>query len=151
MPANLKSLATAVVIVVEPDTKVLAAAQLMRRHHVGALVVVDAREKSKPVGILTDRDLVLAVMAEGLDAALFTAGDVMSGNLVTAAPEMDALDAVGLMRTKCLRRLVVVDDAGRLVGIATLEDMLELVAGELSCLAGAVAGARDRELAQRTC
>lgn len=149
MPATLKSLATAVVAVAEPNTKVLAAAQLMRRHHVGALVVVDAEEKSNPVGIVTDRDLVLAVMAEGLDTSLFTAGDVMSGNLVTATPEMDALDAVGLMRAKRLRRLVVVDEAGRLIGIVTLEDLLALMAGELSGLAGAVVGARDRELSQR--
>ena len=149
MPATLKSLATAVVAGAEPNTKVLAAAQLMRRHHVGALVVVDAEEKSKPVGIVTDRDLVLAVMAEGLDTSLFTAGDVMSANLVTATPEMDALDAVGLMRAKRLRRLVVVDAAGRLIGIVTLEDLLALMAGELSGLAGAVVGARDRELSQR--
>lgn len=149
MPVTLKSLATAVVAVAEPTTQVVVLAQLMRRHHVGALVVVDETEKSKPVGIVTDRDLVLAVMAEGLDTSLFTAGDVMSGNLVTATPEMDALDAVGLMRAKHLRRLVVVDSAGRLIGIVTLEDLLAQMATELSGLVSAVVGARDREVLQR--
>jgi CBS domain-containing protein len=63
MSTCLNDVATAVVAVVEPDTQALLAAQLMRKHHVGALVVVDAVEKARPVGIVTDRDLVLALMA----------------------------------------------------------------------------------------
>ena len=67
MPTRLKDFATAVVAVVEPETAALTVAQLMRQHHIGALVVVDAQDKTRPVGIVTDRDLVLALMAEGLD------------------------------------------------------------------------------------
>jgi CBS domain-containing protein len=121
----------------------------MRKHHIGALVVVDAKEKSKPLGILTDRDLVLAVMAEGLDPALFTAGDIMSVDPITATPEMDALEAIELMRAHRLRRLVIVDDQGRLAGIVTVEDLLELLTRELTSLAAAVLGSRDREFEQR--
>jgi len=62
----------------------LVLAQLMRKHHIGALVVVDAQEKSRPVGIVTDRDLVLELMAESLDPAIFNAGDIMSVDLVGA-------------------------------------------------------------------
>ena len=149
MPATLKNIATAVVAVAMPGTKVLSAAQLMRKHHVGALVVVSADDGNRPIGIVTDRDLVLAVMAEGLDPALFTVEDVMSFNLVTATPDMDALDAASLMRSQRLRRLVVTDEGGLLVGIASLEDVLALVAGELAALAGAVLGARDREVQER--
>lgn len=149
MPTRLKDFATAVVAVVEPETSAFVAAQLMRKHHVGALVVVDAAEKSSPVGILTDRDLVLALMAEGLDPKVFTAGDIMSVELVEATPEMDAMDAVTLMRRHRLRRLVIVDEAGRLTGVVTMEDILELLTRELADLAVAVIGARDREFEQR--
>ncbi len=150
MPTRLKDFATAVVAVVEPETTALVAAQLMRRHHIGALVVVEAAEKSRPVGIITDRDLVLALMAEALDPALFTAGDIMSVDLVLANPEMDAMDAVQLMRANRLRRLVIVDGEGRLTGIVTMEDILELLARELSSLATGLLGARDREFQQRS-
>lgn len=149
MPTRLKDFASVVVAVVEPETSAFAAAQLMRKHHVGALVVVDAVEQSRPVGIVTDRDLVLALMAEGLDPELFTAGDVMSVGLVLAAPEMDAMDAVALMRAHRLRRLVIVDEAGRLAGIVTMEDILELLTRELADLAAGVIGSRDREFEQR--
>ena len=149
MPTRLRDFATAMVAVAETETTALVAAQLMRKHHVGALVLVDALEKAMPVGIVTDRDLILALMAEGLDPEIITAGDIMSAPLVTASPEMDAMDAVQLMRTNRLRRLVIVDDAGRLTGIVTMEDLLELLTRELAALAAAVLGSRDREFEQR--
>ena len=149
MPTCLKDFATSVVAVVEPETTALVAAQLMRRHHIGALVVVDAEQKVTPVGIVTDRDLVLALMAEGLDPAMFTVGDIMSVGLVLAHPDMGAMEALKLMRVQRVRRLVVVDDVQRLVGIVSLEDLLELVARELAELAAAALGARDREFEQR--
>ena len=122
----------------------------MRKHHIGALVVVDAQEKTRPVGIVTDRDLVLELMAEGLDPTVFTAGDIMSVDLVLASPEMDVMEAVQLMKKHRLRRLIMADAQGRLVGIATMEDVLELLAQELASLATALAGARDREVVERT-
>ena len=149
MPTRLRDFATVSLAVAEPETTALVAAQLMRKHHVGALVVVDALEKSSPVGIVTDRDLVLALMAEGLDPEIFTAGDIMSVELVLASPDMDAMDAVQLMRTNRLRRLVIADEAGQLLGIVTLEDILELLTRELADLAAGVIGARDREFEQR--
>lgn len=149
MGAQLKDFATSLVAVVEPETPAVVVAQLMRRHHIGALVVVDAAEKTRPIGIVTDRDLVLELMAEGLDPAVFTAGDIMSVDLVLATPQMDAMEAVALMKTHRLRRLVITDDAGGLVGIVTMEDVLELLAGELANLAAGLAGARDREVDQR--
>jgi len=149
MSTRLKDFATSLVAVVEPETTALVASQLMRQHHIGALVVVEAHDKNRPVGILTDRDLVLGLMAEGLDPALFTVGDIMSVELVLANADMDAMDAVQLMRTHRLRRLILVDDAGQLSGIATMEDVLELLTRELANLATAVLGARDREFEQR--
>ena len=149
MAIQLKDFASLVVAVVEPETTALVAAQLMRRHHIGALVVVDAQEKNRPVGIVTDRDLVLELMAEGLDPAVFTAGDIMSLNLVLARPDMDAMDAVQLMQAHQLRRLVMADEAGRLAGIVTLENILEVLSRELADLAAGLAEARDRQTSQR--
>lgn len=149
MATQLKDFATSVVAVVEHETSALVVAQLMRRHHIGALVVVEAGDSGKPVGIVTDRDLVLELMAEGLDPAVFTAGDIMSIDLVLGRPEMDAMEAVQLMKTHRLRRLVIVDESGRLAGIVTMEDILELLARELAGLAAGLIGARDREVKER--
>ena len=149
MASKLIDFATSVVAVVEPETAALVVAQLMRKHHIGALVVVDAQEKNRPVGIVTDRDLVLELMAEGLDPAVFTAGDIMTVDLVLATPDMDAMEAVQLMKKHRLRRLVMTDKKGRLVGIITMEDVLELLTRELADLAAGLAGARDREATER--
>lgn len=149
MATQLRDFATSVVAVVEPETTALQVAKLMRMHHVGALVVVDAQEKSKPLGIVTDRDLVLELMAEGLDPAIFTAGDIMSLSLVLARPDMDVMEAAELMKMHRLRRLVIADDAGQLVGIVTMEDVLDLLMRELSGIVLGMAGAREREMAER--
>ena len=150
MATQLKDFATALVAVVEPETPALTVAKLMRQHHVGALVVVDAQEKTRPVGIVTDRDLVLELMAEGLDPAVFTAGDIMTVDLVVATPDMDAMDAVQLMKKHRLRRLVMVDKKGHLTGIVTMEDVLGLLTRELASMAMGLTGARDREATERT-
>jgi len=150
MAATLKSLATPIVVTATPETTSAQAAQLMRKHHVGSLVIVEAGSTSgKPVGIVTDRDLVLAVMAEELDPALFTVGDVMSVELVTAHADTDLLDAASLLRQHRLRRLIVLDDEGRVVGIAALEDLLDALSREFSELVLALRAARDRERAER--
>ena len=149
MGTRLKDFASQVVAVVEPETTALVVAQTMRRDHVGALVVVDALDKTRPVGIVTDRDLVLELMAEDLGAAVFTAGDIMSVDLVLARPDMDAMDAAQLMSTHGLRRLVITDEEGRLAGIVTLEDVLDLLARELLSLSASLAHARQREQRQR--
>lgn len=149
MATKLKEFATSPVAVVEPETSARVVAQLMRRHHIGALVVVDALDKNKPVGIVTDRDLVLELMAEGLDPAVFTAGDIMSVDLVTADPAMDAMDAVQLMRKYRLRRLVITDTDGHLAGIVTIEDVLAFMTRELADFAVDLGSARDRETRAR--
>jgi CBS domain-containing protein len=150
MAANLGALATPIVVAAHPDTSCADAARLMRQHHVGSLVVVaSGANDSKPLGMITDRDLVLAVMAEDLDPKLFTVGDVMSTPLVTAHTSTDLLEAVTLLGRHRLRRLVVTDDTGRLVGVAAMEDLLEAVAREMGTLAFALRGARDRERQQR--
>ncbi len=144
MASKLRDFATSPVAVVEPDTPARLVAQLMRHHHLGALVVVEAVDNNKPIGIVTDRDLVLELMAEGLDPAVFTAGDIMSVDLVCARPDMDAMDAVQLMRQYRLRRLVITDGSGHLAGIVTIEDVLGRLSLELAGLATDLASSTDQ-------
>jgi len=149
MATRLQDFATTQVAVVEPETTALVVSKLMRKHHVGALVVVEAGGSNRPVGIVTDRDLVLELMSEGLDPEIFTAGDIMSVDLVLGHPEMDAMEAVQLMKSHRLRRLVIADKNGSLAGIVSMEDLLLLLTRELAELTTGVAGARDREVTER--
>jgi len=112
-------------------------------------VVVEAGGKNRPLGIVTDRDLVLELMSEGLNPEVFTAGDIMSVDLVLAHPEMDVMEAVRLMKTHRLRRLVIADENGSLAGIVTMEDLLLRLTRELADLTTGVVGARDREISER--
>lgn len=150
MAETLGMLATPIVVTANPETTAAQAARLMREHHVGSLVVVDADvDSGRPLGIVTDRDLVLAVMAEDLDASLFTVGDLMSTDLALATGDAGLMLAVTTLRERRLRRLIVVDDAGRVTGVLTLEDLLDALATELGTLVQALRGARDREREQR--
>lgn len=150
MPATVASVASPIVVTAVPETTAVEAARLMRQHHVGSLVVVDSSAASgKPQGIVTDRDLVLAVMAEGLDAALFTVGDIMSTDLATVSADATVMVGIERLRERRLRRLVVLDGVGRVVGVAAFEDLLEAVVGQLGTLAQALRAARDRERRER--
>jgi CBS domain-containing protein len=115
------------------ETTVVEAAKLMRSHHVGSLVVVDqiGTGKRKPVGIVTDRDILVEVTATGLDPKTITAEDIMSSQLATVREEDTVEQTMEMMRFKGVRRLPVVDRDGGLAGIVTIDDLLELVAENL--------------------
>ena len=115
------------VVVARKGTAIQEAARLMREYHVGDLVVVDERGAVRiPVGILTDRDLVIEVLAEGVAPDTVTAGDIMTTDIVSGH-EGDSIWATLLrMRTKGIRRLPVVDGTGGLVGILTMDDLLRI-------------------------
>ncbi len=131
MATTLQDFAVSKIAVVEPETTAQNVAKLMRQHHVSAVVVVEADSHGRPVGIVTDRDLVRELMAEDLDPAVFTAGDVMVGNPVFASPSMDALEAVQLMRSLQLQQLLIGDSTDRLLGVVAMEDVLERLTLEL--------------------
>lgn len=148
---RIKEICSRVVVVAEPGTDLREAARLMRDHHVGALVVVEGSDGSKrPIGIVTDRDIVVAVVAAtDVEPETLTVGDVMSRNLVVAEESIGVFEAVDLMQDHGTRRLPVVGAEGRLVGIVTLEDVLRLVAGELTALAIAAQRSLSREVRAR--
>jgi CBS domain-containing protein len=112
------------VVTCRRDASAQALAQLMREQHVGDVVVVDEQDGHKtPVGVVTDRDLVVEVMAAGVDPAILRADDLLVGELVTAIDTELLGDAVWHMRGKGIRRLPVVDAHGHLVGILTADDI----------------------------
>jgi CBS domain-containing protein len=114
--------------IAEMQEPVIAAARRMHARKVGSLVVID--KDQRPLGIVTDRDLTIRVLAEGLDATQTTIGEVMSRLPRTVQEETAIEEALGIMRSGSFRRLPVVDRDGRLVGILSLDDILDLLAEE---------------------
>jgi CBS domain-containing protein len=138
------------VVFVEPDTSIAQAARLMREHHVGGLVVVQEKSgKRVPVGIITDRDLVIEVIAEGVDMSDITVGDIMSDQLVTAREGDDLLETLKMMRARGIRRLPVIDDDGALAGILTVDDLIDLFSEQIADLARLIAFEQKREQERR--
>ena len=132
-------------------TTVDGAARLMRDNHVGCLVVVDEVEGRRiVVGVLTDRDIVTAVVAPGLDAATLTVDDVMTTDLVTAREDDSLIDLMRSMRRKGVRRVPVVGGLDELIGVVTLDDVLGVLSEELGLLVGTVdsEGKRERKMRQ---
>ena len=138
------------VIIVQRDDTVLQAAKLMRQHHVGDLLVAEDRSGQRiPVGIITDRDLVVEIIAPELDSAVITVGDIMVTKLATVKESSGVFEAIQYMRSKGIRRLPVVNDDGGLVGIVTLDDLLVLLANELGALARLVEREQKNESSRR--
>jgi CBS domain-containing protein len=135
-----------VVICGAGDT-VLEAAQRMRDHHAGCVVVVQTRDGVRqPVGILTDRDIVVGpVAACQPDLAAIQVGEVMTHDLVTARESEGVAAALHRMRAFGLRRLPVVDDAGGLQGVIALDDVLELLSEQMTELVELISRERHRE------
>jgi len=118
------------------EASVTEVAQLMRNHHVGDLIVADTRDGMLvPVGIVTDRELVVRVLAEGVAPDVLTAGDLMTRRLVTAAESEPVHEAIERMRAEGVRRLPVVGADGTLVGILSADDITEFLAEELTGVA----------------
>lgn len=139
------------VVVIEKDASAQEAARLMRQHHVGALVVTVERDGARvPVGVLTDRDIVVEVLAEGVEMETVLAGDIMSPELVTVYEADGVWETLQRMRVKGVRRLPVVDARGILQGIVAMDDMIELLADELAQLAKLVAREQSLEKVRRS-
>lgn len=115
-----------------PNHTVREAALLMREYHVGGLVVVEENGKRKPVGIVTDRDIAISIVALGLDPDVITVGDIMGPELVTVRENQGVFETIQQMRLKGVRRLPIVWEEGALVGIVAVDDLVALFADELS-------------------
>jgi CBS domain-containing protein len=138
------------VITVQRDASVLHAAKLMRQYHVGDVVVIENRkDKVVPIGIVTDRDVIVEVIATELDSEVITVGDIMVISLAVVKSNAGILEAIQLMTSKGVRRLPVVEDDGSLIGIITLDDLLLLLAKEFGALSKLVAKEQKNESTKR--
>jgi CBS domain-containing protein len=131
----LKDVCTANVVCCGRQTTALQAASLMRHKHVGDVVVVDDPEDDGvPLGIITDRDLVIEVLGNGLDPAKTTVGSLMRTPVVIAHESEDTAQVIERMRTHGVRRLPVVAHEGEVVGIITLNDLLRVFVTDAGAL-----------------
>jgi len=137
---NIRDICTIQTISCNRDETVQGAALLMRKHHVGDLVVVDGSDGDAiPAGIVTDRDIVVSVVALGLDPASLQVGDIMSDDLLTCREDDDVYETIEHMRVRGIRRVPVVNANGALAGIVSADDLLEFLAeemGDLSRISG---------------
>ncbi len=148
---TVEHLVTRNVASVDTSATVVQAAREMRNRHVGALVITDAQNGGlKPVGVITDRDLVVSVLAMDLAPGLLTAGEVMTAHPFTVHLDDDADLAIRRMRGLGVRRAPVVDTAGRLQGIFAMDDYLEHLANGLREVSILIAQERREEEKSRS-
>lgn len=134
------------VVIADKDSTILDVARLMRQHHVGDVVIVDSNgDLPKPIGIITDRDIVVELIAGEVSLDDVSAGDVMSFELITAREQDSLWETLQRMRTKGVRRVPVVNEQGGLEGILTVDDLLELLGEELILLAKVPSREQTRE------
>jgi len=148
---NIGDICNRVVACIGVDESAQEAAELMRQLHVGTLVVTGAEaDRSAPMGILTDRDLVVEVMAKGVDPGSLTVGDIMSEDLLLAEEDGDVSDILESMQSEGVRRVPVLNQDGALVGVLALDDVLRLYARDIEKMAGIVGAQRLHESRART-
>jgi len=133
------------VVVIHPDASVLDAARLMKVHHVGDVIVVEGVDRRAPVGILTDRDVALAVVDRFTRLPYLRVSEIMSHDIVTANETENLFAVVKKMRSHGIRRLPIVNSAGALEGILTFDDVMALLSDELNDLARLVVAEQKRE------
>ena len=138
------------VVITEPNTIINEAAKLMRQYHVGDLVVVKKQgEENVPVGIVTDRDLVIEVLAQEVPPDSMTIKDVMNSKLVTVSEDETLLDTLALVQARGVRRILIVNDHGGLEGILSADDAIELIAEATNSLVKLVRHERMHEEQER--
>jgi CBS domain-containing protein len=138
------------VVCVDRDTPVQEAARLMRLHHVGNVVIVQSDGDGRtPLGIVTDRDIAVGVVAAGVQPGRVAVGDIMGNQLITIPEDQGIFETVQQIEQHGIRRLPVVDRRGSLVGIITLDDLQEFLAMQLSELSRAIGRERKKEIEAR--
>jgi CBS domain-containing protein len=138
------------VVCADRKTTVEEAAQLMRSRHVGDVIVVDSTARGPvPVGIVTDRDIVVEIVAAGLEARQLSLGDIIGPDLITASEDQGIFDTVQQMQHNGIRRLPVVDRHGLLLGIITVDDILQFLAIQFRGLSNIAVRERKQEVEVR--
>lgn len=129
---TIKDLSKRVVVTIHRNATVEDAARAMLASHIGDVVVVDPADTRKPVGILTDRDIAVKVVAEGLAPGETKVGSVMSSPVVSLREEEGFLEALDRMSAQGVRRAPILDRDGRLKGMVSVNDLVPLLARALA-------------------
>ncbi len=146
----LQEICTPAVACCGPETSVLAAARQMRAAHVGDLVVTDEVDgDQEPLGIITDRDIVVEVVARELDPGKVPVKDVMRRPVVIANGSEEVARAIERMRAHGVRRVPIMGGERKLIGIVTLDDLVRALAAEAGALADIVGREQALERRQR--
>lgn len=142
----VRDLCTHATITVRGDVNLTECARLMREHHVGSLIVLDETgRRAHAAGIITDRDIVIGAVAAGLDPGTLKAGEVMTAPLASVRDDDDILDALARMREHGARRLAVLDAGRQLVGVVSMDDLLQALAQQIGALANIVKAEQGKE------
>lgn len=143
---NVGELCNRVVVYATEDMSLKDAARLMRDDHVGSLVVVrEADEGRVVIGMLTDRDITIMGVARDFDPQSLRVGDIMSGTPVVAHEDDSVHEVLASMRGHGIRRIPVVTDNNVLVGLITLDDLLDVMAEEMRGFVQAIESERRQE------
>jgi CBS domain-containing protein len=142
----VKDVCTMDVVCCDRHMRVSEAARLMRHHHVGDIVVIDdPTEGRTPIGLVTDRDLVLDVLGTGLDPGTTEMASLVHRTLVVAHESEDTAQALARMREHGVRRIPVVNNQGAVVGIVTLDDLLRLLVTDANALLEVITKGQHQE------
>lgn len=145
----LKDLCTTDVVCCTPESRILDAARLMRQKHVGDLVVVSESDGDQtPIGMVTDRDIVIEVLGKGLDPNTISVRDIMRSPTVIARDSDNAAQAIERMRVHGVRRIPVMTEDRKLVGIVSLDDLFRQLVADANAMVEVIA--REQSHEQRT-
>lgn len=147
---KIATLCTRRLVTIDGQANLVQTAALMREHHVGSVVVTSAAaEGLRVIGVVTDRDLVVEALASGLDAAATRVATLAAEVPAAIGEGADATAAVAEMRRAGVRRLLVTDAEGSLVGVLALDDLLRGFAEDLAGLAAVVRAGMEREAREK--
>ena len=144
----VRDLAIHKVVTVTSNTTLRDCAQTMREEHVGSVVIVDPGSP-RPLGIITDRDIVIEAVAVGLDVTTLTAGDIAAKPVITVRDDEDILDALARMRENGVRRLPVTGPHGHLAGVLSIDDLLAALSDQFDSIVRVMVAERTKEGATR--
>ncbi len=135
-------------VYIDQQAGIVEVAQLLRQHHVGSVIVVDGQ--GRPVGIVTDRDIVIEVIAEEVPIDSVCVRDIMSPQLLTVREDAGIEEVLDRLREAGVRRAPVVDGEGLLSGIVSLDDILRHLSEEIYTLSRVIDREQDLEAARRS-
>ncbi len=129
---NVGELCIREVVITKKDTSIHHVAKLMREHHVGDVVIVEEKNgENVPVGIITDRDIVIELLATDVDLKAVAVGDIMSFDLLTTLDTEDVFVLIKKMQSKGVRRVPVVNNRGGLEGIISVDDLIDVFSEQM--------------------